>query len=333
MAVYVDLEKPLVSHILINGRKQNFEYESLSTICFHCGRYGHVKNSCPFRNSEISSEKENAPMEMSSEIQNTAKAGSKKEDENFRPWMIVERKSRQKIRENVQISLDNQQSEKEGSRFRVLNNKDMHKEDFEGFLPDIRRYKGKEILHGNFVGKDSATLYNVSGDGMGLRFEGEGSINWPDLEDTRQDKSAVSLDVGNLDSGRHSVVVFHESTQTKENNNVPPPNNFGFSPVISFGSGKAIKNRAQRMPLKESMEFLAESISAFANSNIGAEISVETNVQNFLRAFQEYNAEHMPDVVCLVEPRVSGKKANLIIEKLGFNYSHWVEAVGFSRGI
>ncbi|MBA0575734.1 hypothetical protein Golob_000052, partial [Gossypium lobatum] len=83
MAVYVDLEKPLVYRILINGRKQNFEYESFSTICFHCGRYGHVKNSCPFRNSEISSEKENAPLEMSSEIQNTAKAGSKKEDENF----------------------------------------------------------------------------------------------------------------------------------------------------------------------------------------------------------------------------------------------------------
>ncbi|MBA0713743.1 hypothetical protein Golax_012759 [Gossypium laxum] len=85
------------------------------------------------------------------------------------------------------------------------------------------------------------------------------------------------------------------------------------------------------MPLKESMEYLAESISAFANSNLGAEITVETNVQNFLRAFQEYNAEHMPDVVCLVELRVSGKKANLIIEKLGFNYSHRVEAVGFSK--
>ncbi|MBA0818912.1 hypothetical protein Gohar_025515 [Gossypium harknessii] len=31
-------ETPLVSHILINGRKQNVEYESLSIICFYCGR-------------------------------------------------------------------------------------------------------------------------------------------------------------------------------------------------------------------------------------------------------------------------------------------------------
>ncbi|KAH1097268.1 hypothetical protein J1N35_014189 [Gossypium stocksii] len=108
MVVYVDLEKPLVSHILINGRKQNVEYESLSTIRFHCGRYGHVENSCPFRNSRISSEKENALSEMSSEIQNMAEAGSEKKDGNFGPWMIVERKSRRKIKENVLTSLDNQ---------------------------------------------------------------------------------------------------------------------------------------------------------------------------------------------------------------------------------
>ncbi|MBA0805365.1 hypothetical protein Gohar_004885 [Gossypium harknessii] len=66
-------EMPLVSYILIKGRKQNVEYKSLSTICFHCERYGHVKNSCPFKNSEIPSAKENAPSKMSSEIQNTVK--------------------------------------------------------------------------------------------------------------------------------------------------------------------------------------------------------------------------------------------------------------------
>ncbi|MBA0575115.1 hypothetical protein Golob_027861 [Gossypium lobatum] len=83
LAVYVDLEKPLVSHILINGHKQNVGYKSLSTICFHRGRYGHVENSCPFKNSEIPSEKENTPSEMSSEIQNTIKLGAEKEYGNF----------------------------------------------------------------------------------------------------------------------------------------------------------------------------------------------------------------------------------------------------------
>ncbi|KAA3487439.1 reverse transcriptase [Gossypium australe] len=43
--------------------------------------------------------------------------------------------------------------------------------------------------------------------------------------------------------------------------------------------------------------------------------------------------EYHPDMVCLLEPRVSGKKANCIIGQLGFNFSHRVEAVGFLGGI
>ncbi|KAA3469800.1 reverse transcriptase [Gossypium australe] len=48
---------------------------------------------------------------------------------------------------------------------------------------------------------------------------------------------------------------------------------------------------------------------------------------------REYNEEHRSDIVCLVESRASGKKANVIFEKLGFNYSHRVEAMGFLGGI
>ncbi|KAG8501637.1 hypothetical protein CXB51_004070 [Gossypium anomalum] len=53
----------------------------------------------------------------------------------------------------------------------------------------------------------------------------------------------------------------------------------------------------------------------------------------FLRAFREYNFEYRPDIVCLLEPRVSGNKVNFIIDKLGFDRSHRIESVGFSGGI
>ncbi|KAH1121633.1 hypothetical protein J1N35_004793 [Gossypium stocksii] len=43
MAVYVNLDRPLVFQILINGRIQKVEYEFLPMVCFQCGRYGHVK--------------------------------------------------------------------------------------------------------------------------------------------------------------------------------------------------------------------------------------------------------------------------------------------------
>ncbi|MBA0580915.1 hypothetical protein Gorai_023114 [Gossypium raimondii] len=48
MAVFIDLEKSLTSHVLINGRIQRVEFEALPVVCFSCGRYGHLKNVCPF---------------------------------------------------------------------------------------------------------------------------------------------------------------------------------------------------------------------------------------------------------------------------------------------
>lgn len=53
----------------------------------------------------------------------------------------------------------------------------------------------------------------------------------------------------------------------------------------------------------------------------------------FLKVFHEYIAEYKPDIVCLLEPRISGKNANFVIEKLGFNFFHRVETTGFLGGI
>ncbi|KAK8289993.1 hypothetical protein V6Z12_D07G230300 [Gossypium hirsutum] len=370
LAVYINLEKPLVSHILINGRKQN--------------------NSCPFKISESLSEKEIAPPELSSELQNTNKVDVEKENGNFGPWMIVEKKSRRKIREKVN---NYSQSGKEGSRFRVLNDEDSVKKDDEGFMMDSRHDKGKEILHDISMGKvpnafsngklewrksnnnkskevglkDSggptskvngrpileannslsilkdnspiivkafsrlgygdltagqargvlgspapelvdqhlftddgsssrsftvAETQKIPGDSVGFRPEGESSGNRTVLKDSSRDSIAVPQDVGNLDSNRHSAVVFHDSSQSKENNIIHPPKNFDSSLVLSSGSSKVIKNRgrsqakkqakillgsntrfkisgSQRTSLKESMEHLAESISSFASPNLG----------------------------------------------------------------
>ncbi|KAK5792913.1 hypothetical protein PVK06_034044 [Gossypium arboreum] len=83
MAVYINLERHLVSQILINGRSQRVEYESLPTVCFHCGRYGHVKDNCPFRSTEIIMEKEIAPPRKSPEIHSMVEDGQEKGDENY----------------------------------------------------------------------------------------------------------------------------------------------------------------------------------------------------------------------------------------------------------
>ncbi|KAE8673109.1 hypothetical protein F3Y22_tig00111812pilonHSYRG00278 [Hibiscus syriacus] len=46
LAVVVDLDKPLVPGLMIDGKYQNVEYEGLPTICYACGKYGHTKASC-----------------------------------------------------------------------------------------------------------------------------------------------------------------------------------------------------------------------------------------------------------------------------------------------
>ncbi|KAA3465048.1 GroES-like zinc-binding alcohol dehydrogenase family protein [Gossypium australe] len=100
MAVYINLEKPLVSQILVNGSPQRVEYESLLTICFHCGRYGHVKENCPFRNSETTMAKEVDSSEKSSRNHDGIEDEQEKEGGNYGPWMLVDRRSRRKNREN-----------------------------------------------------------------------------------------------------------------------------------------------------------------------------------------------------------------------------------------
>lgn len=105
-----------------------------------------------------------------------------------------------------------------------------------------------------------------------------------------RDRNEVRVEVGSLDSGKHSAVVFHKSKNP--NNSVPSSNNImGLSPVGFSGSGKGFSNRgrgiikkynkillgnntrlktsgSQRVSLKESMEKIAESISAFSKAKL-----------------------------------------------------------------
>lgn len=49
--------------------------------------------------------------------------------------------------------------------------------------------------------------------------------------------------------------------------------------------------------------------------------------------FYEYNMEYKPDIISLLKTRVNGSKADKIIAKLGFQFSHRVKAIGYVGGI
>lgn len=54
---------------------------------------------------------------------------------------------------------------------------------------------------------------------------------------------------------------------------------------------------------------------------------------NFHKIVSEYAQEFEPAVFVLLETRVSGGNADWVIKRIGWKYSHRVEAYGFSGGI
>lgn len=48
MAILIDLKKPLISKIKVDGYIQRVEYEFPPNVCFLCGCYGHMKALCSF---------------------------------------------------------------------------------------------------------------------------------------------------------------------------------------------------------------------------------------------------------------------------------------------
>ncbi|KAK5776655.1 hypothetical protein PVK06_044615 [Gossypium arboreum] len=141
MAVYINLERPLVSQILIDGR-------------FQCRRYGHVKDNCSFKNTEINMGKDSAPPEKSPENHSMVDVGQEKEDESYGPWIIVERRQRQKSKDNGQHTYGNIEREKEGPRTRVLINRNSNFEINYRDLIALRQKKGKDIIAENSSSKE-----------------------------------------------------------------------------------------------------------------------------------------------------------------------------------
>lgn len=82
LAVDVDLTKPLVSKISIDGEEFKVEYENLQELCFFCGMYGHLCDACVNKPKE-NDEGRHGEVASQLEVSNT---------EIYGPWMVVEKR-------------------------------------------------------------------------------------------------------------------------------------------------------------------------------------------------------------------------------------------------
>lgn len=46
--VQIDIEKPLITEVMMGKFEQTVSYEGIHELCFSCGRIGHWNESCPY---------------------------------------------------------------------------------------------------------------------------------------------------------------------------------------------------------------------------------------------------------------------------------------------
>lgn len=118
LVVYIDIGKPHVLKILIEGRIQRVEYESLSSVFFGCGRFGHIRESCCYNFGR------DETMEQSESVNlgKTSESEEKSNEDMFGPLMLVERRKPCTSKSTIiKSSGINDDMVVGGSRFGVLN--------------------------------------------------------------------------------------------------------------------------------------------------------------------------------------------------------------------
>ncbi|XVE81857.1 hypothetical protein DITRI_Ditri15bG0099800 [Diplodiscus trichospermus] len=118
LCVEIDLSKPLLAKFRLRKKIRRIEYESMHTICFNCGRYGHRQDSCAENTSTVDEgqEEQEAPpqverLDLDAEI-----------PANYGKWMLVQRKPRKRGNQNDMNTPSTKfmQNKDNGSRFDIL---------------------------------------------------------------------------------------------------------------------------------------------------------------------------------------------------------------------
>ncbi|XP_050216415.1 uncharacterized protein LOC126667478 [Mercurialis annua] len=390
LAINLDLTKPLISSILIDGRLQRVEYEGLPIICFDCGRYGHRENHCQFKKVDV-----NSPQQVRQVIDNNDQIpATTAEESRFGPWMQVTNQRRKPgFKGNNQAISDKISS---GSRYDSIANleEENHGQDStngkkeNSFSTLIKATttdyienasKAQEIRNNGKINKkpnNSSGTQNIRPMHNHAQVPQDKSSIPPrsfhdkghEAEASTSAKLPVNRCSTSLDPKNH--IVFSIASSQENNNHLSKLKNLSlrdkFSPKgpdkpqskwsikinkNSKGSVKARKKREACLPQNSTIEELilemgvqsddhaptsadfvsheqpARSLSLEDSSILGAASS------NFIRTLKSFQDCYNPSLLVIVEPRIAGIKADKVIKQSRFEFSHRVEARGFSGGI
>ncbi|KAL4278142.1 hypothetical protein GQ457_03G020710 [Hibiscus cannabinus] len=289
LAVLVDLTRPLIPCLKIDGVLLSLEYEGLQNICFHCGTYGHVKDSCPALVTTVDPELERS------------KCLGPSDDIAFGPWMIADtRRRRPKKDMRPAGGMVTAQTVAQGSRFTVLET-------------DVDNQGDRVVAINNVSGSHSALVIH---DGKQLKHGGSGAL-----------RVAGSSKKG-LKVNRGKDIRFSSLSSLSDY-------------VQSIGKVPGVRGDEGQLTLPPSIGPIIipddrpfEPGDNHSASNSGRiEDDMEVIEEDVEAQLQEVCRKYNPCLVALLEPRISGNRANGIIRSMGFRNSFRVEAHGFSGGI
>ncbi|KAL4284826.1 hypothetical protein GQ457_16G025340 [Hibiscus cannabinus] len=399
LAIIVDLNKPLVSGIVIDGRRQDIEYEGLPTICFKCGKYGHATETCGVIETAITG------AERVSE--------TRKPDDLYGPWMqVTNRRQRNANMQGVggRISGASRTKEIMGSRFQLLASDSMDRVeeipeqqqvgDVRGSRNELREegLDSRDRGQGNQDNNGSVEVVRRRGPvesriSLGVVNEtGTSSANKSASKEVNASRvetggvvnsvaalEKVTMAKSNLNSEKHRAVLVGNTVESHiprlpkgrvlpnsmHGSTVKPGSRFQLGVKGGASTSMAVKKVAERgLSKADASGRLSRLVSdldkAAAEEETRVALSQNTAVVDELRVDWQTNSvfeqpsesarkgaldpgfnrsfkllvkNQKPDMVVVMEPRISGRAADTFIRKSGFKYSYRVEAHGFSGGI
>ncbi|MBA0739408.1 hypothetical protein Gogos_012685 [Gossypium gossypioides] len=199
------------------------EIWSLANGCFHCRRYGHVKEACPYKSTDPNTGKEMSTSDSSPISRNMVIDRTGEKSESFGPWMLVEKKSQHKSRESRYLGIKNSTKNIEGSRFRALIDSDINEENNSTTTNVILRNqsnKGKEIVLGNSQG-GRFLQQKLDESASGLQFNTSHNLGFKNIANQCKIKSMVNKTINRPESSTNKVAsqdrINTGPTKTTEN--------------------------------------------------------------------------------------------------------------------
>ncbi|KAL4352195.1 hypothetical protein GQ457_06G022560 [Hibiscus cannabinus] len=246
LALVVDLNKPLVSSVVIDGIKQKVAYEGLPLICYKCGCYGHAEGVCPLNKK--------ACVEGSSQLDEQGKDGSA---DIYGPWMLATTRK-----------------DKRGSRVMTSTARGADSSK----LVMIGAGKFDVLAINDETGADEDAVIELSDQAVAVRYPGSSPVRA--VDGTRV---VSSLDENRLPRGGgertagDSRVMLQGSGSSKKNSNV--------SEIASLGVGEVISVN-KIVPVKISLDPKAHTAVCVvepgkevpAHSNVGRRASAGTGL-------------------------------------------------------